>query len=111
MTTDAACRQQPHETEVAIIGCGPTGAMLANLLGLQGIATLVLERDAAICNLPRAVHFDDEVMRLLQTVGLAEAVASLTHVSPGMKFVTDTGRLLLDWPRPQERGPQDWQAS
>jgi 3-(3-hydroxy-phenyl)propionate hydroxylase len=35
----------------------------------------------------------------------------LVHVSPGMKFVGDTGRLLLDWPRPQERGPQAWHAS
>jgi 3-(3-hydroxy-phenyl)propionate hydroxylase len=111
MTTDAACREQPHETEVAIIGCGPTGAMLANLLGLQGIATLVLERDAAICNLPRAVHFDDEVMRLLQTVGLAEIMQPLVHVSPGMKFVDDAGRLLLDWSRPLELGPQGWHAS
>jgi 3-(3-hydroxy-phenyl)propionate hydroxylase len=85
--------------------------MLANLLGLQGIATVVLEREAAIHNLPRAVHFDDEVMRLFQTVGLAEAIQPLVHVSPGMKFVDDTGRLLLDWSRPPELGPQAWHAS
>jgi len=90
-----------------IIGFGPVGAMLANLLGLQGISTLVLDREAAILNLPRAVHFDDEVMRLLQTVDLAHAMQPLVHVSPGMKFVDDAGRLLLDWPRPQE----GWHAS
>jgi 3-(3-hydroxy-phenyl)propionate hydroxylase len=44
--------------------------MLANLLGLQGVTTLVLEREQAIYNLPRAVHFDDEIMRLVQTVDL-----------------------------------------
>jgi 3-(3-hydroxy-phenyl)propionate hydroxylase len=111
MTTDTVPQERTHETEVAIIGCGPVGAMLANLLGLQGIATLVLERETAIYNLPRAVHFDDEVMRLLQTVGLAEAMQPLVHVSPGMKFVDDAGRLLLDWPRPLELGPQAWHAS
>ena len=111
MLTDAAPQAQTDEIEVAIIGCGPVGAMLANLLGLQGVRTLVLDREAAIYHLPRAVHFDDEVMRLLQTVGLAEAMQPLVHVSPGMKFVSDTGRLLLDWPRPQERGPQTWHAS
>ena len=111
MLTEAAPQAQTDEIEVAIIGCGPVGAMLANLLGLQGISTLVLEREAAIYHLPRAVHFDDEVMRLLQTVGLAEAMQPLVHVSPGMKFVGDDGRLLLDWPRPQERGPQAWHAS
>jgi 3-(3-hydroxy-phenyl)propionate hydroxylase len=111
MATDTAPREQTHETEIAIIGCGPVGAMLANLLGLQGIATSVLEREAAIYNLPRAVHFDDEVMRLLQTVDLAEAMQPLVHALPGMKFVDDTGRLLLDWSRPLELGPQAWHAS
>lgn len=111
MATNTAPQEQTHETEVAIIGCGPVGAMLANLLGLQGITTLVLEREAAIYNLPRAVHFDDEIMRLFQTVDLDDAMQPLVHVSPGMKFMDDAGRLLLDWPRPQERGPQAWHAS
>ncbi len=111
MATGSAPQEQQHEADVAIIGCGPVGAMLANLLGLQGVTTLVLEREAAIYNLPRAVHFDDEVMRLFQTVDLAEAMQPLVHVSPGMKFVDDAGRLLLDWSRPMERGPQAWHAS
>ena len=107
----ASAPQEPIKTDVVIIGFGPVGAMLANLLGLQGIRTLVLEREAAILNLPRAVHFDDEVMRLLQTVGLAQAIQPFVHVSPGMKFVDDAGRLLLDWPRPEQIGHQGWHAS
>lgn len=99
------------QTDVAIVGCGPVGAMLANLLGLQGVRAMVFEREAAIYNLPRAVHLDDEVMRLLQTVGLADAMAPLVHVSPGMKFVDTDGRLLLDWSRPVEVGPQSWHVS
>lgn len=99
------------EAEVAIIGCGPVGAMLANLLGMQGVDTLVLEREATIYNLPRAVHFDDEVMRLFQTVQLAERMQPLVHVSPGMKFLDEAGRVLLDWSRPMEVGPQAWHAS
>ena len=67
--------QERLKTDVVIIGFGPVGAMLANLLGLQGISTLVLEREAAILNLPRAVHFDDEVMRLLQKSGCEVSVA------------------------------------
>lgn len=111
MASGAALQEQSHETEVAIIGCGPVGVMLANLLGLQGIATLILEREAAIYDLPRALHFDDEVMRLFQTVGLADAMQPFVHVSPGMRFVDDAGRLLLDWSRPQGVGPQAWHAS
>lgn len=111
MATDTASQSQMNQADVVIIGCGPVGAMLANLLGLQGIKTLVLEREAAIYNLPRAVHFDDEIMRLFQTVDLADEMQRLVHVSPGMKFVDDTGRLLLDWSRPMEVGPQGWHAS
>jgi len=107
----ASTSQEPIKTDVVIIGFGPVGAMLANLLGLQGISTLVLEREAAILNLPRAVHFDDEVMRLLQTVDLAQAMQPFVHVSPGMKFVDDAGRLLLDWPRSHRVGQQGWHAS
>ncbi|MBS0562137.1 MAG: bifunctional 3-(3-hydroxy-phenyl)propionate/3-hydroxycinnamic acid hydroxylase [Proteobacteria bacterium] len=111
MTSKAASRTGSQQADVAIIGCGPVGATLANLLGMQGIATIVLEREATIYNLPRAVHFDDEVMRLLQTVDLAEEMRNRVHVSPGMKFVDDAGRLLLDWSRPMEAGPQGWHAS
>ena len=111
MPNDTSIREPMEEFEVAIVGCGPVGAMLANLLGLQGISTVVLEREAAIYNLPRAVHFDDEVMRLLQTVGLAETMQQLVHISRGMKFVDDTRRLLLDWRRSLEPGQQGWHAS
>lgn len=48
--------------DVAIVGYGPTGATLANLLGLQGVSVAVLERELVLQ--PRAVHFDGEVMRV-----------------------------------------------
>ena len=106
-----ATAKDEMRADIVVIGCGPVGAMLANLLGMQGISTLVLEREASIYHLPRAVHFDDEVMRLFQTVGLADAMVPLVHVSPGMRFVDDAGRLLMDWSRPAEIGPQGWNAS
>lgn len=52
MLDDDALEAQTDEVEVAIIGCSPVGAMLASLLGLQGVRTLVLEREAAIYHLP-----------------------------------------------------------
>jgi 3-(3-hydroxy-phenyl)propionate hydroxylase len=61
------------DADVAIIGCGPAGATLANLLGARGLQVLVLERDAHIYPLPRAIHFDGEVMRVFETAGLRAA--------------------------------------
>ena len=102
-------RRGPYD--VAIVGFGPTGAALANLLGLCGLRVAVLERDHAILDLPRAVHFDGEVMRIFQTIGVADRVAAVSRVNAGMRFVDPNGRLILDWSRPQKVGPQGWYPS
>ncbi|RZM33657.1 MAG: bifunctional 3-(3-hydroxy-phenyl)propionate/3-hydroxycinnamic acid hydroxylase [Sphingomonas sp.] len=67
--------------DVAIVGAGPTGLALANLLGGAGVHTIVLERNAATASEPRAVIMDDESMRALQAMGLADAM--LPHVREG----------------------------
>lgn len=94
-----------------IVGRGPVGATLANLLGLCGVRTLVLEREARTYHLPRAVHFDDECMRVFQTIGLADAILPQTILSPGMLFLDADGRMLLDWSRPQTLTPMGWNLS
>ncbi len=102
-------QQRMHD--VAVVGFGPVGATLAHLLADQGLTVLVLDREAAAYHLPRAVHFDDEVMRVFQSLGLAEAILPHTHVSPGMRFVDAGGRMLMDWSRPQAMTAQGWNAS
>ena len=97
--------------DICIVGYGPVGATLAGLLAMAGKSVVVLEREPLPYPLPRAVHFDDEVMRILQTLGVADAMLPHTHVSPGMRFVDAEGRLLLDWSRPMEIGPQGWHSS
>ncbi|ATG48851.1 3-(3-hydroxyphenyl)propionate hydroxylase [Celeribacter ethanolicus] len=97
--------------DVAIVGYGPAGATLAHLLGACGVKTLVLERESAHYHLPRAVHFDAEVMRAFQWIGIADEMAPKTHRHPGMQFVDRDGKMLLDWPRPQGEGPQAWNAN
>lgn len=54
--------------DVAIVGYGPVGQLLSILLAQQGYRVLVVERHLAIYPLPRAVHLDDEVARILQAV-------------------------------------------
>jgi 3-(3-hydroxy-phenyl)propionate hydroxylase len=98
-------------TDVAVIGFGPVGATLALLLAGQGLTVRVLDREPAAYHLPRAVHFDDEVMRIFQAAGVAAAVLPHTHVSPGTHFRAADGRLLMDWSRPQALGPLGWHAS
>ncbi len=82
--------------DVAIVGCGPVGALLANLLGQAGVSVVVIEREAAIYPLPRAIHFDGEVMRIFQSAGLCDAVEAITRPGlHGMRFVNASGETLL----------------
>ncbi|CZF79376.1 bifunctional 3-(3-hydroxy-phenyl)propionate/3-hydroxycinnamic acid hydroxylase MhpA [Grimontia marina] len=97
--------------DVVVVGLGPVGATLANLLGMSGAKVLVLEREALAYHLPRAVHFDDEVMRVFQWIGIAEKLLPKIRINPGMKFVSGDGELLLDWPRPQEESQHAWHPS
>ncbi len=66
---------------VVIIGSGPVGLTLANLLGGFAVQTLLVERHLTTVQEPRAVSIDDESLRTLQSVGLAETV--MTRMVPG----------------------------
>ena len=84
-------------TEVAVVGFGPVGATLANLLGQAGIRTCVYERSTEPYPLPRACHLDAEIMRIFQNAGLGDEMAALTEPSRGMVFVDGDGRVLFDY--------------
>ena len=58
--------------DVAVIGYGPTGATAANLLGSLGLTVVVIERDPDVYGRARAISTDEEVMRIWQSVGLAD---------------------------------------
>lgn len=73
----------PITYDLVIVGCGPVGALAANLAAQAGLQTLVLDRAAAPHVLPRAVHLDHEMMRLFQGVGLADAIAPTMRETEG----------------------------
>lgn len=76
---------EDHDAEVIIIGAGPTGLMSANLLGLYGIRTIVIEANPELIDYPRGVGMDDETLRTFQTAGLASQV--LPHTIPHQLLV------------------------
>ena len=64
--------------DVAIVGLGPVGATAANLLGKHGYKTVVIEREPEIYDKPRAISFDQEAMRVFQSIGLTEEILTCT---------------------------------
>jgi 3-(3-hydroxy-phenyl)propionate hydroxylase len=77
---------------VAIVGAGPTGLTLANLLGVYGIRCVILERNAATVHEPRAVSIDDESLRTMQAAGLVDEVMSETVHGYGSHYYSARGR-------------------
>ncbi|MFB9651655.1 bifunctional 3-(3-hydroxy-phenyl)propionate/3-hydroxycinnamic acid hydroxylase MhpA [Pseudarthrobacter oxydans] len=57
-----------EDFDVVIAGYGPVGRVLALQLGRRGHRVAVVERQLESYPLPRAVHFDDEIARLLQSL-------------------------------------------
>jgi len=99
---------QDERCDVAIVGFGPTGATLANLLGREGIRTVVVERAPEIHTLPRAVHFDHEVMRIFQGIGLADAILPHTGPVQGYEFLNAEGKVLLAFDVRDRVSSQGW---
>ena len=76
-----------------IVGAGPTGLTMANLLGIAGIDTLILERNSGLSDFPKAIAIDDEGLRICQAMGLLEPM--LQHVLLDVSADYLTGKRLL----------------
>ena len=87
--------------DVAIIGAGPVGLFLANLLGLAGRRVALLERSPGLSTLPRAIAFDDETLRSLAQIGLLEAVRPGMIEPDSVRFLNARGRVLMEMNEPR----------
>ena len=76
---------------VVIVGAGPTGLTLANLLGAEGVHTVVVERNPSTVGEPRAVSIDDEALRTMQAAGLVEDVLSTAVPGYGYQYLSPSG--------------------
>jgi 3-(3-hydroxy-phenyl)propionate hydroxylase len=81
--------------DVAIVGAGPTGLTLANLLGLAGARVLVIERNESTVRAPRAVSIDDESLRTMQAIGLTEEVMRDVAADYGSHYFDRHNRCFL----------------
>ena len=77
---------------IAVIGSGPTGLTLANLLGAFGVRVLLIERNPSTVAQPRAVSIDDESLRVMQSVGVIEALMPDIVPGYGSHYFAPNGR-------------------
>lgn len=82
------------EAEVMIVGMGPVGAALACLLGRAGISVVVVDREMAIFDKPRAIVLDHEALRILQFCGIEQAFLESVSPHTGTDFVGMDGSII-----------------
>ena len=58
-----------------MVGLGPVGITLCNLLASQGIRVEGVDAASEVYSLPRAIGMDHEVMRIFQSIGATDALA------------------------------------
>jgi 2-polyprenyl-6-methoxyphenol hydroxylase-like FAD-dependent oxidoreductase len=100
-----------ERADVAIVGCGPVGLTLAILLGQRGRRVHVVERWPEPYPLPRAVHFDHEVGRILQSAGIAPALEGRTVAAPTYEWRNAAGETLILFGRDTQRSLSGWPES
>lgn len=97
-----------NKFDVIIIGAGPVGLTLANILGGQGVSTVLLEARDELINYPRAVGIDDEALRVMQSIGVVEDVLPHTVPDQSIRIVNGDRKVIAEispktrefgWPR------------
>ena len=97
--------------DVLIVGCGPVGATLANLLGQQGHSVAVAEMHPQIYDKPRAINLDQEALRTLQAIGLVDEIIEGCEPHTGTDFLGVDGSLIKALNSAPPPYPLGWPAN
>src|ERR1700758_5040380 len=92
----------PQFVLVVIVVAAPAGIAAATLLGQYGIQTLVLDRHDTVYPLPRAVHADDEIYRILARLGVGDEFAAHRRPAHGLRLLDKDFRVLAELKRSTE---------
>jgi len=96
-----------EEADVLVAGLGPVGAGLAALLAARGLKVIAAEKETEVYRLPRAAHFDAEIMRLFQQIGVAGDVLPFARPISAYEFVNAGGDIIMRFSVPAETA-QGW---
>ena len=99
------------DCDVLVVGLGPVGAALAALLVQQDLSVMAIDKDADVYPQPRAAHFDHEIMRLFQQLGVADEVLRHSRVPPAYEFRNAGGEVLMRFELDGGPSPSGWPAS
>ncbi|MFB7515227.1 bifunctional 3-(3-hydroxy-phenyl)propionate/3-hydroxycinnamic acid hydroxylase [Streptomyces sp. NPDC056144] len=99
------------EADLLVVGYGPVGQVLANLMAQRGRRVIVVERHAKPYTMPRAVAFDGEAARVLATAGVADHLTSVGEPSGDYMWRNGAGQDLLYIGAAEVHGRNGWPES
>jgi 3-(3-hydroxy-phenyl)propionate hydroxylase len=108
VTVKVADDNRARRCDVVVVGLGPVGAVAANLLGLSGIDAIAVDALPSVWSTPRAIGMDHEVMRILQSIGVADAMAPHMDAYRPSEYRAADGRLLRRFDTLPEPYPLAW---
>ena len=82
----------------------PAGCTAALLLADFGIPVTLLERYTQPHPLPRAVHLDDEVARILDRIGVSEGFLARSRPGSGLRLLDAGHRVMAEFRREHQAG-------
>ncbi|MGY4989869.1 FAD-dependent monooxygenase [Streptomyces nigrescens] len=95
--------REARDTDVIVVGAGPTGLLLAGDLAEAGLGVTLLERrPAEISNLTRALVVHARTLEQLDARGLADELVAGGHPLTGLRLF---GRVTIDPTRLRTRFP------
>jgi 3-(3-hydroxy-phenyl)propionate hydroxylase len=100
--------KDPVDCDVLIVGSGPTGVSLALLLAQQQARVILVDKDADIYPLPRAAHVDHEIMRIFQSLGVADEIMATSRSVSRYDFLSADGNVLMRFGGAEQTGPGGW---
>jgi 2-polyprenyl-6-methoxyphenol hydroxylase-like FAD-dependent oxidoreductase len=94
MSTIHTTPAQGFDTDVLIVGAGPTGLTLATALALRGVHATVIDRQAAGDNTSRAAVIHARTLEVLEPLGVTPTLVSL-GVQAQRFTIRDRDRVLI----------------
>lgn len=84
------------DTDVLVVGAGPVGLTVANLLADQGLQVTLAEKNSTTSDLPRAISATDETLRIMAEIGIMEKLSSEMLLNTGARYFGRNDQLIAE---------------